>query len=123
MSAANPNSNSETSYSYDEVPYPSHPYQATHPDHIYSLARVFKLDAKNPDDSTVLELGCASGGNLIPMAVQIPTAKFIGVDLSSKQIEEGRATIQTLGLKNIQLFLETLGIRIRLSLGAGHQKR
>ena len=103
MSTVNLTSNSVPSYSYDDVPYPSHPYQATHPDHIYSLARVFKFDAKVPDDSTVLELGCASGGNLIPMAVQIPTAKFIGVDLSSKQIDEGRATIQSLGLKNIQL--------------------
>lgn len=103
MSDANPTSNPSSSYSYDEVPYPSHPYQATHPDHIYSLARAFKFDAKIPDDSKVLELGCASGGNLVPMAVQIPSAKFIGVDLSSKQIGQGRATIESLGLKNIEL--------------------
>ena len=97
---------SEKNYSYDDVPYPSHPYEATHPDHIYSLARLFKFEAAFPDNATILELGCASGGNLIPVAVQIPTAKFVGVDLSTKQIDEGKATIAKLGLKNIQLLAQ-----------------
>jgi len=28
----------------------------------------------------VLELGCCSGGNLIPMAEQLPDATFVGLD-------------------------------------------
>jgi len=93
----------ENSTTYDDVPYPSHPYEATHPDNIYSLARLFQFGAKLPDEARILELGCASGGNLIPVAAQIPTAQFIGVDLSNKQIDEGKASIAKLGLKNIEL--------------------
>lgn len=89
--------------SYDAIPYPSHAIAASHPDYIYTMARLFRLDAKLPDESRVLELGCASGGNLIPLAEQMPNAKFVGVDLSAKQIAEGQATIQKLGLTNIQL--------------------
>ncbi len=90
-------------YSYDAIPYPSHPYEVTHPDHIYTMARLFKMEAKLPDEASILELGCASGGNLIPMAAQMPGAKLVGVDLSTKQIGEGQVTIDRLGLKNIQL--------------------
>ena len=91
-------------YSYDAIPYPSHPYEVTHPDHIYTMAKLFKMDAKVPDEASILELGGASGGNLIPMAAQMPNAKFVGVDLSARQIADGQATIDRLGLKNIQLF-------------------
>ncbi len=90
-------------YSYDAIPYPSHPYESSHPDQIYSLMRMFQVDAKLPDESRVLELGCASGGNIIPMAAQLPNARFVGVDLSTKQIDEGQATVDALKLQNIQL--------------------
>jgi len=93
----------ESTYSYDDVPYPSHPFEATHPDHIYSLAKLFKFPATMPENARILELGCASGGNLIPIAVQMPTAKFVGFDLSSKQIDEGKETVAKLGLTNIEL--------------------
>jgi methyltransferase-like protein/cyclopropane fatty-acyl-phospholipid synthase-like methyltransferase len=99
IEAANP----APPYSYDDVPYPSHPYDVTHPDHIYSLARLFKFPATLPDNARVLELGCASGGNLIPIAVQLPKAQFVGFDLSTKQIEDGNSTIAKLGLGNIKL--------------------
>ena len=53
--------------------------------------------------SRVLELGCASGGNLIPMAYGLPGSEFIGVDLSARQVAEGQAMIAELGLSNISL--------------------
>lgn len=90
-------------YSYDAIPYPSHPYDASHPDHIYTLAKLFKLEPKIPDEASILELGCASGGNLIPMAVQLPRARLVGIDLSNKQIAEGQTTLNTLKLSNIKL--------------------
>lgn len=91
------------SYSYDDIPYPSHPFEATHPDHIYTMAKLFSLDAPVPDTASVLELGCAGGGNIIPLAVQMPNARIVGVDLSSKQIADGQKTVDSLQLKNIQL--------------------
>ena len=88
---------------YDQVPYPSHPYSASHPDRMYSMARVFGVAAPLPEQARILELGCAAGGNLIPIAVQLPKAQLVGVDLSTKQIAEGQAAIASLKLKNIRL--------------------
>lgn len=98
----------EPTYSYDQIPYPSHPFEATHPDHIYSMAKLFSLQPTLPDEASILELGCAAGGNIIPVAVQMPNARLVGVDLSSRQIEEGQATIEKLGLKNIELRAQDL---------------
>ena len=92
-----------TSGSYDEVPYPSHPIEATHPDNLHSIARLFGLAAPIPDGASVLELGCASGGNIIPLADQMPKARIVGVDFSSSQIAEGKGTVEALKLPNIEL--------------------
>jgi methyltransferase-like protein/cyclopropane fatty-acyl-phospholipid synthase-like methyltransferase len=55
------------------------------------------------DRCRVLELGCAMGANLIPMAVGLPDSEFVGYDLSARQIEEARAVVKRLGISNIQL--------------------
>src|SRR5262249_945275 len=47
--------------------------------------------------------GCASGGNIIPLAVRFPGARFIGIDLSSRHVADGRSCIRELGLTNIEL--------------------
>ncbi|MFN3190747.1 MAG: methyltransferase regulatory domain-containing protein [Aureliella sp.] len=103
--------------SYDDVPYPSHPYQVTHPDHIYTMATLFKMDPVLPEESRVLEIGCASGGNIIPLALQMPSAEFVGIDLSQEQIKEGQDRVRELGLTNIKL--ETLDLNL---LGDEHGK-
>jgi len=51
----------------------------------------------------VLELGCADGGNLLPMALRFSESQFLGIDLSQIQIEMGRETIQKLSLTNFEL--------------------
>jgi methyltransferase-like protein/ubiquinone/menaquinone biosynthesis C-methylase UbiE len=56
----------------------------------------------------VLELGCASGGNLIPLAEALPTSHFSGLDLSPTQIAEGQEAIAHLGLRNIDLHCRDL---------------
>jgi methyltransferase-like protein/ubiquinone/menaquinone biosynthesis C-methylase UbiE len=98
--------------SYDVVPYWGNPYRESHPDHLATVAKLFGLTPPAVDRSRVLELGCSSGANLIPMAVALPTAKFVGIDLSQRQVDEGRQTIAALGLTNIELrhsSLETIG--------------
>lgn len=89
--------------SYDQLPYESHPFDRTHPDHLATIAQLFGLSTPDVDECRVLELGCAAGGNLIPMAVGIPEGRFLGVDLSRVQIEQGQEDIHSLGLENIQL--------------------
>lgn len=93
----------EAETSYDRIPYDSHPYDRTHPDHLATMGRVFGMQPPDPDHCRVLELGCAAGGNLIPLAVSMPDATFHGVDLSRMQVQQGHELIDQLQLKNIQL--------------------
>jgi methyltransferase-like protein/SAM-dependent methyltransferase len=89
--------------SYDEVPYESYPYAQTHPDRLATIARLFRMRPASIDRCRVLELGCAAGGNLIPMAVQLPGSRFVGIDLSARQIADGRQVVADLQLSNIEL--------------------
>jgi methyltransferase-like protein/2-polyprenyl-3-methyl-5-hydroxy-6-metoxy-1,4-benzoquinol methylase len=89
--------------SYDLIPYQSHAYPQTHPDRLATIARIFGLVPAPVTRCRVLELGCAGGGNLIPMAFHLPESEFIGVDLSLRQVKEAQKTISDLGLKNIRI--------------------
>ena len=89
--------------SYDELPYINRAFAQTHPDRLATLGRLFGLQPPNLESCRVLELGCASGDNLIPMALGLPNAHFVGIDLSGRQIEQGQRQIGALGLTNIEL--------------------
>lgn len=90
-------------FSYDEVPYESHPFAQTHPSRLFTVATLFGMRPTPVQRCRVLELGCAAGGNLLPMADMLPDAEFVGVDLSQKQIEDGQALVKQFGLKNLKL--------------------
>lgn len=89
--------------SYDELPYSDHCFPYTHPDYLETIGAIYGLQAPPADRCRVLELGCAGGGNLIPMALELPEARFVGLDLSPRQVEAGQAVIGKLGLRNIEL--------------------
>ncbi len=93
----------KTLASYDELPYDRLPFPETEPDSLAALARLHGFEAADARSARVLELGCAQGGNLIPMAARHPQSEFVGVDLSRVQVEEGRAFIAQAGLVNIRL--------------------
>jgi len=93
----------EKTSSYDNVPYDSHPFPQSHPDRLATMAALFGMKPQAIDNCRVLELGCASGGNLIPVAQVLPKSHFVGVDLSNRQIEDGQKVIKDLGLKNVEL--------------------
>ncbi len=86
---------------YDAVPYPDLSFSQTHPDRLAVIAALFGVEAIPADQCRVLELGCASGGNLIPMAYGLPNSHFVGVDLSTRQIESAQQMADTLHLQNI----------------------
>ena len=92
-----------TARSYDEVPYTSMPFAQTHPSRLYALGTLFGLTPAPPQKCRVLELGCAGGGNLIPMADYLPDSEFVGVDLSEGQIADGKKLVGHLGLRNVVL--------------------
>lgn len=89
--------------SYDEVPYESHPYVQTHPSRLAVVATLFGLTPPPVTRCRVLELGAASGGNLIPMAEGLPESWFVGIDLSARQISDGERLVHKLGLRNVTL--------------------
>ncbi|MCP4138028.1 MAG: methyltransferase [bacterium] len=88
---------------YDITPYESRPYSQTHPEHLYTLARLFGMEPPEYSTARILELGCAGGGNIIPVAYYMPGSEVVGVDLSRKEIDEGLKNIDALGLTNIAL--------------------
>lgn len=89
--------------SYEAVPYDSKPIHHSHVARLEAVARLYGLNPAPSAKCRVLELGCASGGNLIPMAAALPDARFVGVDLAPSQIAVGVADIEALGLANVSL--------------------
>jgi len=65
--------------SYDVVPYRRLAFAQTHPDRLATVAHIFGLTPPPVSTCRVLELGCASGANLIPMAFNLPEASFVAV--------------------------------------------
>jgi SAM-dependent methyltransferase len=49
----------------------------------------------------VLELGCGDGGNLLPMALGLPEARFTGVDSAATAIARARVVAEAVGLENV----------------------
>lgn len=94
---------SQLSHYYDEVPYESHPFPQTTPEHLEAVAYLFGLDAPAPSIARVLELGCASGGNLVPLAARFPDATLVGVDVSAAQTRVGQQAVERAGVTNLRL--------------------
>ena len=88
---------------YDEVPYPELSHELSHPGHMGAVAHLLGLDPAPPEVCRVLEIGCANGYNLIPMAEALPGTLFVGIDYSAKQVAAGQAVIEALGLRNVEL--------------------
>jgi SAM-dependent methyltransferase len=89
--------------SYDRVPYPSVCHPEAQPDVLATLAFLYGMSPPPLASCRVLELGCASGANLIPAALRMPGARFLGIDLAPRQIEAGQRRIAALGLTNVEL--------------------
>lgn len=101
--------------SYDESPYPRVAYFLTRPTRLQSIAYLHGLESAPPAGCRVLEIGCATGGNLLPLAYQYPESQFLGVDYSKTQIDLAIEGVHSLGLKNINfLHLNILDITEKL---------
>ncbi|QDU41259.1 tRNA (guanine-N(7)-)-methyltransferase [Maioricimonas rarisocia] len=94
--------------SYDELPYPGSPFPQTHPDRLATIGRLFGMQPPAVDACRVLELGCTDGGNLIPMAIELPGSEFVGIDLSQRQIDKGLGLLSELQLSNITLLQQDI---------------
>jgi tRNA G46 methylase TrmB len=88
---------------YDEVQYTDTPYPQSHPGHLAVVATLAGLTPAPVGRCRVLEIGCARGGNLIPMAVGLPGSSFVGIDASAGQIAAGCSVIEAPGLRNVAI--------------------
>jgi len=89
--------------SYDEVPYDARAHPETHADTLATVAALFGMSPAPVANCRVLELGCSSGFNIIPMAATLPGSRFVGIDQSPRQISIGQDAIERLDLSNIEL--------------------
>ena len=94
----------QTAAAYDEVPYESGAFAFTHPARMGAIARLRGLIPAEARRCRYLEIGCALGQNLIPLALQYPEATFVGIDISPRQIDRARRTSEALGLHNLHWF-------------------
>jgi methyltransferase-like protein/SAM-dependent methyltransferase len=81
----------------------SDPYPASHPDRLAVVATLLGLQPRSVERCRVLELGCVSGGNLLPMAESLPESTFVGIDPSADRIAEGQKAAADLSLNNVEL--------------------
>ena len=85
---------------YDAIPYRHGAVPLSHPARVGAIARLLGMNAAAPDRCRVLDLGCAEGMNLLPLAERLPGAEFVGVDLSAKQIATAEASRAACGIGN-----------------------
>src|SRR4051794_31782233 len=89
-----------TASTYERLPSEGKSLPMTHPDMLAVTATLAGLTAAPLVNCRVLEVGCAVGGNLLPMAQSLPGATFVGIDLSPRQITEARRVATGAGLAN-----------------------
>jgi SAM-dependent methyltransferase len=94
--------------SYEQIPYDSTPRHQTLPDTLAVVAILLGLSPPPVEHCRVLELGCATGGNILPMALAFPNAHFTGIDLSPRQIEIASAVARASGAANIQFLPKSI---------------
>src|SRR6266700_2624123 len=92
-----------TARSYDALPYTADPFPGTHPSLLGAIARLFAVETAPLAQARILELGCAAGGNIIPLAARHPDAAVVGVDISGAQVAAARRRIADLKLANIEI--------------------
>ncbi len=88
---------------YEAVPYDDRPVAETHVEHLHAAATRAGLAAAPPETARVLELGCAHAINLLPQAAALPNARFVGIDISPRQIEVAERRVDTLGFAHVRV--------------------
>ncbi len=90
---------------YQSLAYPPVSHPSTDPAITAVSAKLAGLDIPTPTCAHILEIGCASGHNLLPLAVRWPDSHFTGIDFSASAIREARLRATETGLTNIE-FIE-----------------
>lgn len=93
-----------------DVAYPAHFHREMMPQWLHACLTGLGIAAPAVDAAfTWLELGCGSACNLLAAAANYPQARFVGIDLSAREILQGQAWARASGLENVQLVCADVG--------------
>jgi SAM-dependent methyltransferase len=85
---------------YQSQRYPAMSHPLADPAVTAVAARLGGLTTAPPRHARILEIGCASGHNLLPLARRWPHSEWIGIDLASKAVADARQLAAEAGIGN-----------------------
>jgi trans-aconitate methyltransferase len=88
--------------------YPAMSHPPAHPSVIAATALLGGIRLDPEQDWSILEIGCASGHHILPIAESFPQASITAIDLDARAIEEAKRLAQIAGLRNIEFHCEDL---------------
>ena len=87
---------------YETRVYPAMSHPLSDPAVSGVAALLAGLDVRQPERARILEIGCASGHNLIPLAMRWRSSRLTGIDLSEEAIRMARGLATAAGAGNAE---------------------
>ncbi len=87
---------------YETRAYPAMSHPPADPALSGVAALLGGLGVRHPAEARILEIGCASGHHLIPLAMRWPGSRFTGIDLSGPAIRQARGLAAAAGVANVE---------------------
>lgn len=87
---------------YEKRVYPAMSHPLSDPAVSGVAAMLGGLELTRPSKARILEIGCASGHNLIPLAMRWPESRLTGIDLSGEAIRVARDLAETARVENAE---------------------
>ncbi len=92
----------DAALAYDAVPYVARVIETCNVAYLHAVGRLFGLTPPPVEKIRVLELGCATGLNLLAQAERFPRADFVGLDISPGQIDAANALAAEAEVANVR---------------------
>jgi methyltransferase-like protein/trans-aconitate methyltransferase len=81
--------------------YEALPFAETHPDHLGALGVLFGLSPAPPSRCRFLEIGTATGGNVLPLAAAFPESTFVAIDRAEDSLAVAKSHVEAGRLGNV----------------------